>query len=115
MNSKNYLDGKKYNNKRRFYGDKIMNDLISRKALLNELGKIWNIPKDWDGHIDETCEAALTAIEDAPTIEAVAVVYGIWIHDINNLYGCSICMNRETMSPNKKKNFCPNCGAKMNW
>ena len=52
-------------------------------------------------------------IENAPTIEAEPVVHGRWIHDINNLYGCSECMERETMSPKKLKNYCPNCGAKM--
>ena len=39
--------------------------------------------------------------------------HGKWIHDVNNLYGCSECMQRETMSPKKLKNYCPNCGAKM--
>lgn len=48
-----------------------------------------------------------------PTIDAVPVVHGQWVHDINNLYGCSECMKRETMSPKKLKPYCPNCGAKM--
>jgi hypothetical protein len=52
-------------------------------------------------------------LKDAPTIDAVPVVHGRWIHDINNLYGCSECMKRETMSPKKLKPYCPNCGAKM--
>lgn len=38
---------------------------------------------------------------------------GEWIHDINNLYGCSRCGKREAMSPKKLKDFCPNCGADM--
>ena len=38
---------------------------------------------------------------------------GKWIHDINNLYGCSNCLGRETMPPKKLKPYCPNCGAKM--
>ena len=38
---------------------------------------------------------------------------GRWIHDLNNLYGCSECGERETMSPKRHKNFCPNCGAPM--
>jgi hypothetical protein len=38
---------------------------------------------------------------------------GEWVHDINNLYGCSNCLARETMSHKKLKPFCPNCGAKM--
>jgi len=38
---------------------------------------------------------------------------GHWIHDINNLYGCSECRGRETMSPKKKKSYCPHCGIIM--
>lgn len=53
------------------------------------------------------------AIRQAPTIDAVQVVHGRWVHDINNLYGCSACLGRENMSHRKLKKYCPNCGAKM--
>lgn len=49
----------------------------------------------------------------APAVDAAPVVHAEWIHDINNLYGCSACLGRETMSHKKMKRFCPNCGAKM--
>lgn len=49
-------------------------DLISRKRLLNDLGRVWGIPADWDGGIDETCEDAFTVIENQPTVDAVEVV-----------------------------------------
>ena len=65
------------------------------------------LPEGWYNEVPET-------IENAPTIYAVPVVYGRWIHDINNLYGCSECCARETMSHRKLKNYCPNCGAAMN-
>ena len=52
-------------------------------------------------------------IEKALTIDAVPVVHGRWVHDINNLYGCSACLERETMSHRKLKKYCPHCGAKM--
>ena len=61
---------------------------------------------------DEWC-LKVSDIENAPTVDAVEVVHGRWIHDINNLYGCSECGERETMSPKKLKNYCPNCGADM--
>lgn len=48
-----------------------------------------------------------------PAVDAAPVVHARWIHDINNLYGCSACLERETMSHKKMKRFCPNCGAKM--
>lgn len=60
---------------------------------------------EWDGHTPQQ------AIERIGKLEPVR--NGRWIHDINNLYGCSMCCNRETMGHNKKKNYCPNCGAKM--
>lgn len=52
-------------------------------------------------------------LKDLPAVNAVLVVHARWIHDINNLYGCSECMARETMSHKKLKKFCPNCGARM--
>ncbi|MBR3924479.1 MAG: hypothetical protein IKJ45_15275 [Kiritimatiellae bacterium] len=58
-------------------------------------------------------EALVKAVDNAPTIDAEPVRHGRWIHDINNLYGCSECMTRETMSHKNLKKFCPNCGAKM--
>lgn len=53
----------------------------------------------------EVCEAVILAM---PYFNR-----GRWIHDINNLYGCSECMERETMSSKKLKRYCPNCGIKM--
>ena len=52
-------------------------------------------------------------IMDIPAADVAPVKRGRWIHDINNLYGCSECMERETMSPKRLKRFCPNCGADM--
>ena len=54
----------------------------------------------------------MDSVEDSE-VDAVPVVHGQWIHDINNLFGCSVCGERETMSARKPKNYCPNCGAKM--
>lgn len=45
--------------------------------------------------------------------ESEPVVHAHWVHDANNLYGCSNCLGRETMSPKKLKNYCPHCGAHM--
>ena len=91
-----------------------MSDLISRSALLKSFkercqGNCKRCDHSTFLASDEHC----SLIDEAPTVEARPVVRGEWIHDINNLYGCSVCMNRETMSPKKKKNFCPECGADM--
>lgn len=58
-------------------------------------------------------EAFFEYLRSRPTIDAEPVRHGRWIHDINNIYGCSECAGRETMSPKKLKNYCSNCGAKM--
>ena len=58
--------------------------------------------------------SAIEIIDHAPTIDPEELrPKGRWIHDINNLYGCSECLERETMPHKKLKNYCPNCGAKM--
>lgn len=56
---------------------------------------------------------AMAMVLTAPAADVAPVVHGRWIHDINNLYGCSECLGRETMSHKKLKPYCPNCGARM--
>lgn len=89
--------------------------MIDENKLIEDLQKKF---PEWKsssvgGIVKIIIDKVIRIIKEQPTVEAVPVVHGEWIHDINNLYGCSVCMNRETMSPNKKKNFCPNCGADM--
>ena len=59
-------------------------------------------------------------IDNAPTIDAVEVVYGEWIcHEgkwidfdyYPTKYECSQCHHYVDVASDKK--FCPNCGAKM--
>lgn len=83
-----------------------MSDLISRGRARHEFAKFFQDSKS----LVDDCDSLLCML---PTIDAVPVVHGRWIHDINNLYGCSECAERETMSPKKLKPYCPNCGAKM--
>lgn len=59
-------------------------------------------------------------IEDAPTIDAVPVVHGEWIHTHTQnsywteCYKCSVCGEEdELMFGNGAINYCPNCGARM--
>lgn len=86
-----------------FERDQRKDDYISRKALLAEYDRVHVGPPG----------GARKLIEEAPAADVVPVVHGWWIHDINNLYGCSECLGRETMSPKKLKPYCPNCGARM--
>lgn len=92
--------------------------LIDADALLNELGDIWNIPKDWDGDIDETCETAFDVIENAPTVEVKPVVHGKW--EKTRLAGEYICSNCQSLICSgftrmgyEQYKFCPECGADM--
>ena len=74
------------------------NIVVNEEGLLQALT---NARKFYDeGYRDGKCEATVSA-------------HGHWIHDINNLYGCSECFGRETMSHRKKKRYCPRCGARM--
>ena len=56
-----------------------------------------------------------TVLLTAPTVDAVEVVHGRWINPYMNRYGhpchcCSVCGFKASY---QDKNYCPNCGAKM--
>ena len=51
-------------------------------------------------------------IENAPTVDAVPVVHGRWIHKGAWHIECSEC-NYILAHIGEAKNYCPNCGAKM--
>ena len=69
------------------------------------------------------CEAT-EIIKDAPTVDAVEVVHGRWITDqveafnplteepyLLDVLQCSVC--GEYFDVSEARNYCPNCGAKM--
>ncbi len=56
------------------------------------------------------------ALQDAQTVDAVAVVPGQWIedHDYLKCPECGVMVKRDfTFFDVGDWNFCPNCGAKM--
>lgn len=96
-----------------------MSDLISRKALANELQKYF---VNNTIHKNDLAEA----IAKQPIVEAKPVVHGEWIVFVSprfrgfdshgnpiyrdgHTYQCSRCYRRSII----KHNFCPNCGADM--
>ena len=90
-----------------------MSEYIERGALRNKLLLV-NMSDDvYSKGIQRGVEFAIDFLNEAPAADVVEVKHGRWVHDINNLYGCSECMERETMSPKKLKPYCPNCGADM--
>lgn len=89
-----------------------MNDLISRKALIEEYDRVHIGPPG----------GARKLMEDAPAVDAVPVVHGRWwswrelfpnkfslLRFAKKKGFCSNCGSFE-----KKNNYCPFCGAKMN-
>ena len=92
-------------------------DLISRSALLQEFATESEIHKNelwhWTG--------IKAFIENAPTVEAKAVVHGEWVlHedlDCVEFIKCSICgdvfYDGDNDTFDVPYNFCPNCGADM--
>lgn len=98
--------------------------LIDANALSNRLGEMWGIPKDWDGDMDQLCEDAFLAIDEAPTIEAKPVRHGKWIDKgltgdwawqtdgrgkCWHIFQCSVCGEKFK----SKSKCCPDCGVKM--
>ena len=59
----------------------------------------------------------LGTIDAQPTIDAVPVVHGKWIHIYKNNYRCSVCgawfIFEDENNPYEEGRFCPYCGARM--
>ena len=98
-----------------------MDDLISRKALLEQINNLCSDGnEDWIGTDNQSFvnhADVVDIIADAPAVEAEPVKHGRW--ERQKYYGgvrkgivariiCSECGY-----PNEKTNYCPNCGAKM--
>lgn len=88
-----------------------MNDLISRRAVLNELPHA-NWGKEWDEAL------ARAIIESVPTIDSVK--HGKWVDFMTEEWctfdecKCSVCGVVEYFNKGWKKfSYCPNCGARM--
>ena len=85
--------------------------LINVAPMLEQLD-LEHYDKDW--YVSQyNADWIFSWLESQLVIDAEPVKHGRWVHDYNNLYGCSNCLARETMSHKKLKNYCPNCGCKM--
>ena len=89
------------------------NEYIERGAAINRLLSVAVTDDVFGMGVQFGVGHAIAVLNEAPAADVVEVKHGTWIHDYNNVYGCSECLERETMSPKKPKNYCPNCGAKM--
>ena len=94
-----------------------MRDLISRSALIEELGKGKRLVQKYKEYTGEDAyNHVITTVNEQPTVEAKPVVTGEWVQEGNAVYhwrhNCSICGN-PVYDKIKPYNFCPNCGADM--
>ena len=57
----------------------------------------------------------IAAIAGQPTVDAVEVVHGRWVNPYINRYGhpCHCCSECGFKASYQDKNYCPDCGAKM--
>lgn len=88
-------------------------EYVKREAVLEILRK--KSPGTYRGvpcYPDEI-SASFREVNKLPAADVVEVRHELWVHDYNNLYGCTGCGERETMSRKKMKKFCSNCGARM--
>lgn len=82
------------------------------------LNEVYRVIAGHSNYSGDAILSALTCIAEGKDVKPVKPLenlrpHGKWVHDINNLYGCDQCGERETMSPKKLKDYYPNCGAKM--
>ena len=78
----------------------------------------WMLAKftEYNGKMRVTRTMPLSA---CPTVDAVEVVHGRWVNGTKSFRSGSIftgycCSNCDNFSV-KNSNYCPNCGAKMNY
>lgn len=90
-----------------------MTDYIDRQAAIEALGER---PVVWDEWTDEYTlgqrkqyDYDKLAIEALPSVEVEPVKHGRWI-DMDDHVMCSCC---GATHYGADKNYCPNCGAKM--
>ena len=104
-----------------------MQRLIDANALKKSIEELKRSPwfnsvlnLSWHAGIKEAVEVVeRLCIDKAPTIDAVPVRHGKWIHRGCGIFACSKCgkdvgLNVYTgEKASERFRFCPNCGARM--
>lgn len=91
------------------------NDLISRAVLIDEL-MAGCMPLDLPGLSGVTGDELTIRnyIDSAPSVDAVPVVHGRWVHHnggFSDHYDCTACGKAIVLT--SMWAYCPLCGAKM--
>ena len=92
-----------------------MGECIEREATIKRIKEVYCVGcNSYNGVRCRACGTgdAIDMIEDAPAANVVPVVHGRWVFGGDGCVICSECNEEE--SNNNHRNFCPNCGAKMN-
>lgn len=95
-----------------------MDEYISREATIKRIKEVYCVGcNSYHGVRCRACGTgdAIDMIEDAPAADAAPVVHGRWVTHyrsgtpVAEGYVSTCC----DMWNNRKSNYCPNCGAKM--
>ena len=90
-----------------------MAEYIAREVLLAQLRAMesYNVSPMYRRGYDDCVATVL----NAPTADVAPVVHGRWIQVDSTKCRCSHCdiIALIALYPHGDKNFCPNCGAKM--
>ena len=96
-----------------------MAEYIEREALLSEFGEepyVWN-DDTWEIQANDDYKYYKELVEKASAVDVTHVVHGRWEKSQYSGYlVCSACRDVyvfDNWVDNKKWNYCPNCGAKM--
>lgn len=92
-----------------------MAEYIKREATIKRIEEVYCA--DCNSYNGVRCRAcgtgdAIDMIEDAPAADVAPVVHGRWVFGGDGCVICSECNEEE--SNDNHRNYCPNCGAKMN-
>ena len=92
-----------------------MTEYINREAALHEIERR-EVLMVGDQRI--SVDAMKSFIKNRPTADVAPVVHGRWVHEhISEGYAWVMCSECEAVIHkiliNKRLNYCPNCGAKM--
>lgn len=90
------------------------NDLISRKALLDELSEDIDFERNYNAPPTAIAafKIAIKRAKSLPAVDAEPVKRGRWENGGDGIYDtCTYC--KEYIYMALPMNYCPNCGAKM--
>lgn len=88
--------------------------LIDADLVLAHIKPYEPTDEDWAVTGGTAIRLIESAVNNAPTVDAMPVVHGKWIYDHWCEFRCSRCGTWSKSEPYRgRENFCPNCGARM--